>query len=537
MVRCGRHDARCACTCRRYRWPQARAGALVAAMVCIWWTLRVLSRLSERSLLAGDIGRGCRRPAFRAAGRRPDRPVLRVLNTALIAAIVFARARRRSCSRRARRRDRSRRARSSAPAPRCSSHASARVTAWLRVPPRSQTTVHRWPVWRIGVRNAADRPGRSVLAIGVIASATFILIAVGRVSPRRHRRRPIASPASAAIRCSSICCCRSSTIRTRRDGREAIGLSRDDRIAIEPFRVLPGDDASCLNLYEPRNPRVLGREPPLHRRRAASRFRAPSRRPMPSARTRGCCSSADLGADDRAGDRRRQLDDLRAAQAARRRRRHHPRHRPLRLRLVAALADSIFQGELLMSDANFARAVSGAGRLPVPARRRARRSRDAGRGRDRSRARRPRRRCGRDDRAARRVPPRREHVLLDVPDARRTRPARRHASVLRRSCCATCSSGAASSRCSARSATAVATSSRSSSPRIVLLLAWGLAIWDRLRVRRDRARDRRARRPSAGHRLRRVAAWCAVFAAGLMSSLVATRAALRTPLLQSLRSE
>ena len=28
-------------------------------------------------------------------------------------------------------------------------------------------------------------------------------------------------------------------------------------MTIEPFRLLPGDDASCLNLYEPRNPRIL----------------------------------------------------------------------------------------------------------------------------------------------------------------------------------------------------------------------------------------------------------------------------------------
>src|SRR5206468_8937420 len=31
------------------------AGALVASIVCIWWTLRVLSRVSERALLAGAL--------------------------------------------------------------------------------------------------------------------------------------------------------------------------------------------------------------------------------------------------------------------------------------------------------------------------------------------------------------------------------------------------------------------------------------------------------------------------------------------------
>src|SRR5439155_4375008 len=55
-----------------------------------------------------------------------------------------------------------------------------------------------------------------------------------------------------------------------RDGREMLGLEGVESMALEPFRVLPGDDASCLNLYEPRNPRVLG----VSRRFAdAGRFR------------------------------------------------------------------------------------------------------------------------------------------------------------------------------------------------------------------------------------------------------------------------
>ena len=34
-------------------------GGIVAAVVCIWWTLRGLSRVSERALLAGDLGDDC----------------------------------------------------------------------------------------------------------------------------------------------------------------------------------------------------------------------------------------------------------------------------------------------------------------------------------------------------------------------------------------------------------------------------------------------------------------------------------------------
>ena len=44
---------------------------------------------------------------------------------------------------------------------------------------RSGLTGHGWqPVSALGLRNATYRPGRSVLSIAVIASATFILISV-----------------------------------------------------------------------------------------------------------------------------------------------------------------------------------------------------------------------------------------------------------------------------------------------------------------------------------------------------------------------
>jgi ABC-type lipoprotein release transport system permease subunit len=330
------------------------AGALVAAMVCIWWTLRMLSRLSERSLLAGevlvaDVG-GRPFQGRRTAGLTG--PSYEYLNTALIAAIVFAVLGGVLL------------AASAADAiDRAGAFFGAgtsllvaclcAVTAWLRVPPRSQTTLHRWPVWRIGVRNAADRPGRSVLAIGVIASATFILIAVGA-----FRRDGIAAtdrqsgvggyPLLVDLLLPIV------NDPNSLDGREAIGLSRDDRIAIEPFRVLPGDDASCLNLYEPRNPRVLGAS---HRFIASGRFAFQGAVASTDAERANpwLLLERDLGADtvpviadanSMTYVLHKQLgDDVVITRD----------NRPLRLRLVAALADSIFQGELLMSDANFAR--------------------------------------------------------------------------------------------------------------------------------------------------------------------------------------
>ncbi len=39
------------------------AGGVIAALVCIWWTLRALARVSERSLLAGQLDEDQRRSA------------------------------------------------------------------------------------------------------------------------------------------------------------------------------------------------------------------------------------------------------------------------------------------------------------------------------------------------------------------------------------------------------------------------------------------------------------------------------------------
>jgi hypothetical protein len=58
-------------------------------------------------------------------------------------------------------------------------------------PPRTAHGLRRqgWRgLARLGLRNAADRPGRSVLVVAVIASATFMVISVDAFPARRTRR-------------------------------------------------------------------------------------------------------------------------------------------------------------------------------------------------------------------------------------------------------------------------------------------------------------------------------------------------------------
>jgi len=208
---------------------------------------------------------------------------------------------------------------------------------------------------RLGFRNATYRPGRSVLSMAVIAAATFILISVdafrrdagsldadthsglGGYSVMVDMLLPIARDPNTA------------------DGREALNLfDLDDSATIEPFRVLPGDDASCLNLYEPRNPRILA---PGDAFLAQGRFAfsasmatsdAERMNPWMLLQRPQADGAVPVIADANSMTyvlHRSLGDEIVLARGG----------QPVRLRIVAALRDSIFQGELLMSQANFLR--------------------------------------------------------------------------------------------------------------------------------------------------------------------------------------
>jgi putative ABC transport system permease protein len=212
---------------------------------------------------------------------------------------------------------------------------------------------HGWqPVSALGLRNATYRPGRSVLSIAVIASATFILISVdafrrdeGALTVERHSGGggytllvetllPIAHDPNT------------------REGRGALNLSDLEGVTIEPFRLLPGDDASCLNLYEPRNPRILA---PPDSFLAEGRFTfqdslaataEEAANPWLLLRRTEPDGAVPVIADANSMTYvlHRQLGEVIVMMRG---------DREIRLRLVAALRDSILQGELMMSQASF----------------------------------------------------------------------------------------------------------------------------------------------------------------------------------------
>jgi hypothetical protein len=208
----------------------------------------------------------------------------------------------------------------------------------------------------LGFRNVAWRPGRSILCAALIASATFLVIAVDAF---RREDRPPFDPNSGT---GGFLLMAESLLPVIHDpntapGREALNLSNPALGAVRftPFRVRPGDDASCLNLYQPRNPRILA---PTGNFLSHARFafqeslaRTPEEKRNPWLLLESTFSDGAIPAVADANSMTYVLhralgEDIVIDPAS---------GLPIRLRLVAALADSIFQSELLISEKNFTR--------------------------------------------------------------------------------------------------------------------------------------------------------------------------------------
>ena len=113
---------------------------------------------------------------------------------------------------------------------------------------------------QLGVRNAARRRGRSVGIIGVLASGVFMVVAVDA-----FRQRPAGETVRRDTGTGGFALVGESALPIYDDlntakGREAFALDEKimEGVSVVPLRVRDGDDASCLNLNRALQPRVLG---------------------------------------------------------------------------------------------------------------------------------------------------------------------------------------------------------------------------------------------------------------------------------------
>jgi ABC-type lipoprotein release transport system permease subunit len=123
----------------------------------------------------------------------------------------------------------------------------------------------------VGVRNAGRQPLRSLLTVGLLASAAFVVVAVQsfRQEPGRDFLRQNAGSGGFMLVGESDVPFFVDPQSPRGqadldDSLEQAGVPKSARAQalaetkFWPFRLRAGEDASCLNLYQPQRPRVLG---------------------------------------------------------------------------------------------------------------------------------------------------------------------------------------------------------------------------------------------------------------------------------------
>jgi putative ABC transport system permease protein len=333
-----------------WKWMVVGAfGGVATAVVCIFFTLRRLGRSSTRSLLAGSITpaedvsrKGAKRFSFATFAPLREK-LLAIVLTVIGVALLIAGALQ--------------------AIPRVAAFFGGGVvllvagvlflSSWLK---RSEKpSIHGsgwWTIARLGFRNATYRPGRTVLCITLIASATFIIVAVDsfRRSGAAASDRKSGTGGYPLLAESLLPLVHDANTAT---GRESLNLNNSN-VSFVNFRVRPGDDTSCLNLYQPRNPKIVA--PPgsfIHDNRFTFQSSLATSNEEQANPWLLLDREFNNGVVPVIGDANSLTyvlhlkvgDELVIDHTT----------GPLRLLIVGALSDSIFQSELLMSEKNFLR--------------------------------------------------------------------------------------------------------------------------------------------------------------------------------------
>ncbi len=221
----------------------ALVASFAVSMLTLWWTTRKLFKTAPRSLLAGEgmnassttkrsrwqwwsIGSLVGATALSIAGSKATNAqalagmFFGAGTLLMIAALSFAKG-------------------------------------WMRAQSNSQSLARS--VWQIGMRNVVRRPGRSLAVLGMMAGGIFLVAAVNafRISAGDPTERQSGTGGFALIGESSLPVYEDLNSKA---GRDAFSLDDEDMkdVSVLPFRVRPGDDASCLNLNRAQNPQLTG---------------------------------------------------------------------------------------------------------------------------------------------------------------------------------------------------------------------------------------------------------------------------------------
>jgi putative ABC transport system permease protein len=232
------------------------------------------------------------------------------------------------------------------------------VAGWLG---QRRSRRGRFETRDLALRGATRRRSRSLATAALLACGTFLVASIGAFRMDADRdawMRTSGTGGFALIGESALPVARDPETEA---GLEAFGLGRGDveGVGFVPFRVRPGDDASCLNLNRAQRPEILGVDPGRLLRRGAFAFAQLAKGlsvtngwqaltmdgwpPSERAAVRevpaiGDAASIQWALGKKIGDALEMTDE---------------RGRPFRLRLVGGTANSILQGKLVISEEAF----------------------------------------------------------------------------------------------------------------------------------------------------------------------------------------
>ncbi len=236
-------------------WPSLVIGyvaSLAIAIAAIGWALRGLTRLSPRALLAGAVQSGTHETGARGTrGLTVAVLISLLIGVGAIAAALVSDAL------------------PQAPAFFAGGAALlvaglAGLSVWLTTQGGGLVgSGGAMALARLGVRNMTRARARSLTTAGLIACACFVIVAVGA-----SRREADADALSKSGGAGGHALVAEAIVPIHDDlngagGRDALGLGETSRRLLEAgevtaLRLKPGDDASCLNLYQKVRPRILG---------------------------------------------------------------------------------------------------------------------------------------------------------------------------------------------------------------------------------------------------------------------------------------
>ena len=235
------------------------------------------------------------------------------------------------------------------------------IALGLRHKPRVRRYGRGWvAAFRLGLQYTGYRPGRSLLCVALIASATFVIVSVEAFRQDLDRISLARDSGTGGFALFAESVLPWVQDLNSSEGREAMNLSPQTISSLEgvhfsPFRLQPGDDASCLNLYTPRQPRILGA---VRIFLESGRFSFQDSLAMSSQEKQNPWLLLDKPLEDGSvpaiGDANTIRYILHLA-VGKEITVQGSGGKAVRLRLVGALHNSILQGELVISEENFLR--------------------------------------------------------------------------------------------------------------------------------------------------------------------------------------